>query len=749
MLDKQNITAAGLILTLALGFMILQGCGEVTGDFSANQPPTVEIVNVPPDAAGKDTTQHYGMPFTVVLSQPVVILSMAGAEMLPNTEKVYAEGSADPFEPGVDYEMDYAAGTLTALSSGAMVDGSEYLIDFSFTVENYYVFSYAPTIHWVGFDTDGFVDFYRYADVTDTAFINGFRAASNPTSYLAQHSGQIVWKDTTAMEARIYLLTTEGDTTEHLFFVRAVDNLGTESQNAAFKTFYRSNNAPYNPVIKPQEQPDAAFTQNYVVPDTLFCLDLLTPNWQGISFNWKSNDPDDKELYQIPLEYTYYLVKTPGDTIWSWSNPAWNTTKQINLFGLETGSYTFSVWVRDDAFTLSAAPATITFKVIRPTFQYHLLVVDETKRSGTFEVPGDGIRVFWENLLYSLEGQLTSENYVMDGVDVRFLNNYDLQGLSSNPAPLPYALVSQYKMVLIFSGDHYVADNGVYIPKRNGVLADYLDIGGRLWMEGRRIANGSFGYPAQPLAFASDSFCGKYLKLETGLGSNLQATSQKTEFQGAVPVIPGMPEFVTDSTKVSQMTSLMPNIDRSLMPDVDWYTRSDDAMTLYTFKSVTSDTVKTNPNVYGEDAKVDTGATPIQCVLDPKNDNLLAVYQVFNKTKGVTGQVANFNTQKITVSYPYGPPWEDTDSLEVDYRYDPISEMHLKPVAVRYEDQPRISEVIEIQGIQLTRYTYVLGYRTAVFAFPLYFMKNDQGEVEEVVKEMLDWFFYPTIHWEL
>ncbi|MFH1861689.1 MAG: hypothetical protein ABH878_02650, partial [bacterium] len=675
-----------------------------------------------------------------------------GAAMVENSEVVYALNPADPFEPGVDYTMDYAAGTLTALTTGSMLPDSTYYLDFQFTIDNYYVFSFAPTVHWVGYDADGFVDHYQFADISDTAFIAGFRdAQENGTEaqYFAQNANQITWTDTTSMEARIYLLTTEGDTTEHLFFIKAVDNLNVESQGLVYKTYYRSNNAPDNPEIKPLDNPESDFSLNFTVDDTLFCPESLTPLWQGINFNWRSSDPDDKELYQIPLEFAYYLIHTPGDTIWAWSNPNWSNAKQIQLFGLETGSYMLTVWCRDDGYTLCSQSATISFNVIKPTFQYHILVVDETINSGTFEVPGDSVAAFYQNILTNLADQLDNDSYVMDGVDVYFKNNSNSSAVKD--CPIPYALIGQYKLVLILDDDHVTASD-TYIQNRTAVMADYLDVGGRLWHTGRKILLGSYsGYSQGYNSFTAADFVGKYFQLETGFAAKREAWTPstpdfKTEFEAAVPVLYGFPELEVDSAHVAQMYLLPPTDSRNLMMDVDWFTRSDEAATVYTFYSVTADTEATDPYIEDEDSPISSGSTPIQCKVIPLNSGLLAVDSVYNSTKGVLGQVISFNATEIIVSYPYSEPWVNSDVLRVDYTYDPISENHLKPVAVRYESQPREMQSIEIQGSTYTYYTYTLGYRTSLFTFPLYFVKNDQGQVEGVFKEMLDWFFFPTIH---
>jgi hypothetical protein len=744
---------AGFILALVIALAIIQGCGEITGDFYANQSPVVEFVNVPGDAYGVDTTYHYGMPFDVPdYGVDITILDMQGSLMIENSEIVYAlDGFEEPdtiyFTFGQDYEIDYGdesdpIAVLRALQGGAMTPDQTYYIDFQFIIENYYIFSFAPTVYWKGTDPDGFVEYYRYADVYDPAFIADFRV--DPQGTYAAHQHEFNWVDTTAMSARIYLLTATGDTTEHVVFIKAVDNQGSESNNLEFKTFFRSNNAPNNPQIKPLELADTEYALNFVVEDTVFCLDEITPLWPGISYNWRSDDPDDMELYQIPLEFSYYLVKTPGDTLWDKSNPNWSETTQIQLFGLETGSYVFSVWVRDDGLTLSTEPATIQFKTVKPTFEHHILLIDETVNAGLFEVEVNDIATFYLDLLENIEGTLENDNYVMDGVDVRLLDNSDSN--TSRFVPIPYSVIGQYQLVMIFADDHTLA-NAEYVNNRNEVLADFLDIGGRLWFIGRRVLGGEFGFP-NGLNVPVDGFANNYLQIETGFASNRQDLQQAIEFIGGIPVIrEEFPELQIDTSRVAELNGLPSDPNTALM-EIDWYTRSDEAVTLYTFNSNTADTVVTNPYVYGDDATVLPGATQERCSLIPTNTGLLDVFRVENVTKNALGTVEGFSPDTIWVSYQ-SEPWSDSDSLSVDYKYDPISDMHLKPVAIRYEAQPRILTTIELGGNIITFYTYTLGYRTSVFGFPLYFMDNSNGEVEDVVRTMLNWFFYPMIHWEL
>jgi hypothetical protein len=788
MRKQQMHIAMGSVITLLAMLALLSGCGKINGSYTGNQPPNVEIVNVPQNAADSTLTQQTGMAFQAAqLNKPVALLSMQGTAMVPGSQKVYGADPNAPFIVGVDYYMAYdtswvdtlqggqivnrsAQGALVELAGGSMHADSSYFIDFQFNIVNFYVFSYAPTLHWVGYDADGFVDHYRFGDVTDTAFISAFKLAEdNGTqfAYIQAHSSQIYWVDTTAMQARVYLLTTSGDTTEHLFLVRAVDNLGIESQ-VDYKTFYRSNNAPNNPLIKQVAAPDSAFSQHAVVVDTLFSLDAITPNWAGVSFNWHSTDPDDKSLYQIPLTYTHYLVKTPGDTVWAWSDSSWTDVKQVQMTGLETGSYVLSAWCRDDAYTLCAQPATISFTVVKPTFQHHILVVDETTDTGPFEInltSANNLNIFWNDLLTSLQGQLDNDNYVMDGVDVYFKDNSVTNNLVASP--IPYTLIGQYKLVLIYHDSHAAIAIPEYVTHRNEVLADYLDAGGRVWIEGRNVLNGAFKIgptaPLNAIPIPSTTFLGKYMQLVNGYPEKFTDAVHPPDFVGANPVLEGFQPVTVDSTKVNQLT-IIPQLPPFYYPnhaallETDWFTRTDQAITLYTYVSSTTDTTLTPPTVLNEDSHVADGATPVHCTVQPLNAMVtqvpphpvaypvLAVYRVYNQTKGVMGEIESFDPYSIQVAYPFGQPWSDSDVLQVDYLYDPTSQNQLKPVAMRYEQQPRVLHTVLINGFLVSYYSSELGYRTSMFTFPLYYMKNDQGQVTQIAREMLNWFFYPGMH---
>ncbi|MBD3166297.1 hypothetical protein GF324_06850, partial [bacterium] len=205
-------------------------------------------------------------------------------------------------------------------------------VSFTTVPVNQDTFSFAPVIYWKGNDPDGFVEHYSYADITDSA------AIENPVDYINRIPEE-AWTDTIATQARIYLLTEAGETKEHVFYVRCVDNEGAFSE-VKYRTFFRENNAPNIPRVGRPSWNDELFDTTVYVQDTLFTKNEPDNIWTGIDFTWRGSDPDDKALYQIPLEYQTVLVKSPGDTVFV---SQWDDDQNITLSGLSTGFYTLYV----------------------------------------------------------------------------------------------------------------------------------------------------------------------------------------------------------------------------------------------------------------------------------------------------------------------------------------------------------------------------------------------------------------------
>ncbi|MDP8239545.1 MAG: hypothetical protein P9X24_10690 [Candidatus Hatepunaea meridiana] len=577
-------------------------------------------------------------------------------------------------------------------------------------------FSYAPVIHWKGRDADGFVEKYYYADII-------FSSDIPDPDYYIDFIPADAWIETEATSDTVYLLTETGVITEHVFYIKCIDDKDTYS-DVIYRTFCRSNQAPYVPEIKWWSSPDTAYANDVTISDTLYCLENITDTWPGLGFSWKSSDRDDTDLYAIPLEYRYYLEKVPHDTIWEWVASDWTNGQEIQFAGLETGHYIFTVWVRDDGFEKSVRPATATFDVYKPTFEQQLLLLNVTKEDeGANEGRGNVVSGSQIGELYQRLSQIVG--------DVEYVH------LPSSDEIEPFkSFLGRFKLIVLFSENLASVDIDI-----EDDLISYLNIGGRLWVT---------GYFARKNNIIGDRLLG--LARSSFAGPAATSISKQPDFIGASAGVSEMPDIVIDTTIISETywDFRKSAWDFALLPGVDIMATGEGAETVYYYTSYT-DTL--SGDVYNDIAEVKVFAdtiyyppVPVDCIIKMPKNRILDIGRVENISRGVIGEVQSWTNNAwrsgsnilaiAKISYPFGEPWSVEDTILVDYRYQPTSETHLRPCAIRFE---KLSFPTEGQGMELR-------YRLAVFCFPLYFLDNSDNSVDEMFTNMIQWFFWPAAH---
>lgn len=602
-------------------------------------------------------------------------------------------------------------------------------------------FSYAPVICWKGRDSDGFVELYAYADITDSA------ALMDPVYYI-DFIPEEAWVETEATSDTVYLLTETGEITEHVFYLKCFDDQNVESK-IIYRTFYRTNKPPNVPLIKWYTSPDTCYRYDRILSDTLYCLENITDTWPGLGFSWKSSDPDDRALYTIPLQFRYYLEKVPHDTIWKWVADDWTNKQELMFSDLETGHYIFSVWVRDDGLEISERSATIRFNVYKPTFEKPLLLLDITGLEARSR-PGRG-DVIPETLVGELYQQLFSP-----------VTDFDYLHLTSDGIEVPCkSLLGTYKLVVLFSENPSSPD--VITAIVDSLIFNYVLIGGRLWVAGyylrsNDIISGRVYDPSDTTRIRRLFFT---LDLADSKFANPIATypPSRPDFIGATSGVIELPDLEVDTAKITEIYSefIPRTMEYPFLPGIDIFTTGDDAETIYYFRSytdtLTGDVIAdTCLNSRGEPDGVKAFAesifyppTPFDCLVKMPKNRITEISRIENVTRGIEGEVLSWtndisfsdgNHALARVSYPYGEPWSVNDIIVVDYCYQPTSETHLKPCAVRYE---KLSDPREGQGLELR-------YRIAVFTFPLYFLDNSEGKVDIMIANMLTWFNQPQAH---
>ncbi|MFH1011069.1 MAG: hypothetical protein V1784_07535 [bacterium] len=587
------------------------------------------------------------------------------------------------------------------------------------------------------------MEFYSLYDDTTQAAVDAYE--NNTLESYVENLPAEVWVHTEATNRVIYLLTPAGDTTQHILFIRCTDDDGAVSEVKA-RAFFRSNEPPNRPMLSVLPDEDY-YHEIDRLTDTLLMGETLTQTYGGVQILWTGNDPDDRALVTIPLEFSFLIVREPGDTIHfpgdtiqadKWSK--WSATKMKTLYGLETGAYTFYLKSRDDGLTECAQPAWAKFHFIKPTFEHHLLIVDEngTRGEGAGWVNPDSVMAFhkenWEQAWAIMNQIYPDSHFADDGVDLQVWVNRDVTG----NVRIPCALIHQFQLVWIIDDDRQrLGDMG--IPTRVKVMTDYLDVGGMLMLSGRMIFVGSYGIPTGVQQFNSTEgqiFFRDYFNISEGFANrweDFRNQPEGTDFGRGIGALFGYPDIEVDTAKVHALRFGASRY--YCLPDIDWIGRNRETMTIYYYYSCTAD----NPyEVVGYDCQV-IDSTAYYCKLMPTGyDDLISVTRIYNKTKNVYGQFMYFtdNNSTFMVSTPaWAGAWGDADTLEVDFTYIPVSDNHLKPVATVYENWEGINDY------EAFTYTAQLRFRTSLVSFPLYFIKNDIRDTEvgplPVVVELL------------
>lgn len=719
-----------LSIVLAIMTFYVSNCGW-QGNVNSNYAPTVNFVNTPKDANIDSVSQawNYNMPFDLfnvvfdsITGEPLDTVSLydepyrlvqlpdlvldsvttLSSKVVPG-EPVYIKGVFDGdtviYQEGVDYQiLDPEVLIIQVISPadlGHMEDISAtgdtivYFVDYKLETPNYSVFSYAPIIYWYGSDRDGFVESYSYADIKKEDI-----DAANITlpGYISQITDD-EWINTNATNATIYLLSETGDTTEHVVYLKCYDNSGASS-NVVYRTFFRSNQPPNVPEVKWDQHSDDRFAnlmdirsdsiEGITYTNTLISLPEITPIWGGITFRWRGDDPDDKELYTIPLTFQYYLMSLdendmPVDTISEWSyfenisgQEIFTDEQSVTFVDLETGDYLFSVWSFDDGFERSPSSADIYFRCVHSYTEDEkksIILYDETKNTTSFwNLPNmTVIDSFYIDMMHKMDTLFDGSLYdfTIDNIydnsgnqDVMYWDNSasDIAGI------IPIEMLLKYKLIIMYAEDHKQIQTNQYRGIRDTYFQRYLQAGGRLWLIGRQLLNGSFGIPALHQSINNDLL--NMMQIDQAYVYSFG--NQLIEFKGGFNAVDALDTLSIDQVKSDSLGFLVPT--GPGLPEVDWIGRDEDATTLYYFKSVYGETsqlyadsavgivmdITDNPPYPG--SSLYPNPTGSECWITVQDDHLIEVTSVINYSKPLNGvgEVIDVTSDDdIKVTYPY------------------------------------------------------------------------------------------------
>ncbi len=309
-------------------------------------------------------------------------------------------------------------------------------------------------------------------------------------------------------------------------FIRAVDDQGAES-DIKYRSFLRDNHWPETRI--------SAFDPYR----TYFSLPALTETYRGITISWAGSDNLDFLPGRAKLDYHWrvygpypigsgapadrpkladtamysapILESNSGDPrkgVWvaDTATIIYNLWRQADSLTpppdtTRTAYFLFVIQSRDDASVADPTPAASAFQAVYAKFERKLLLVDETAyKMSLGGYPSwinngyDSNRVFLRRMVDTIDAYIQGPHARFDPV----LDFWQRAGQANQCyAPkeqctnsVPLTVLSKHEMVLYIDDD--IQEPITTNPDARPSLAQYLDVGGKLWLVTRvGILNGT------------------------------------------------------------------------------------------------------------------------------------------------------------------------------------------------------------------------------------------------------------------
>lgn len=350
------------------------------------------------------------------------------------------------------------------------------------------------TMHWDGEDNDGYIAKYQYRYTTH--------------HLVMQDSVAFEWQET--KETSLVIPFESSDLLNYqVFQVRAVDNFGEIDPTPAIRKFYTKQTfEPETEILYPANN------------QIFFAIEQATDWWQGIKLTLTARDRD---LEGGIVEYAWAV----DDGEWNWTN---DTTLFIGseFFTPLEGSHKIKVTSRDNTNLIDPVGDVVTVKLIKPSFEKRILIVDETLESkfplGVI-ANDDSVDNFYEEL-FNPDDHWDFEDKGMPGKEV----------------------LGQYQLLIWHADNAFTSDLDPHkLAEHIDDIMDYLNVGGDFIMSGWRILKSFAPRERFPKTFQPGTFIHDYLHINTADETPLVPS----DFTGAVS-FSGFSRIRVDSLKLAE-----------------------------------------------------------------------------------------------------------------------------------------------------------------------------------------------------
>ncbi|MBU4485974.1 MAG: hypothetical protein KKD38_03525, partial [Candidatus Delongbacteria bacterium] len=482
-------------------------------------------------------------------------------------------------------------------------------------------------------------------------------------------------------------------------------------------------------------------------------------------FKWWGEDKD----FNSTIEFKWELWENTGKTAVFVNESDWSTAYSVELsddmyYHNSAGNYSFKVFIKDDALEQGESNLTVNFSVFTPTFEKGILFIDDTDSTLTESSSylyyegnpaADNVRNMYEAFLeeagftdvntdplkdydmvkFKLVTELvrTDTTWTIIGPDTTFTT----EDVYKNFYYPDLKKMSEYRLIIIASEDRS-NENGIDFNGTqdnqgySSFLPDLLDAGGKVFIIGHCALMKN-----QPYRLEANKYYAPIRQIFDPYAAGLTEIADITfnlfhDYFGIYAMT--FPETKTwFSQDVWDIRPPSVPTDYYLQDNYDFIgiTKYDN-ITDIAENEIKVDSVKVNES--WRDFTLQVGPQSYLIPMSLKdNGTVLTGIPTIEAFKGEA--VYKYKSIYDLPVLPDDPDTVyDTDINGTVYH----SLKYTDPVLT---DGDNSGDITRKTGAIATRYIADGDhYRTAFFAFPLYYMNNDNGQVSDMFKAMIDWF---------